>query len=165
MRWPYWVLAGLLPMVPDFDAFSTASYGSPWGHRGVTHSLVFALWLGALAASLTFRYLRTDFWFLTAVFFAAIASHGLLDALTRGGEKIPFFWPSAVRLGNWGPMPVPDIAMDLPNPWRSRAVRAELLWVWLPTALVVGAVMGYRWSRSARRAAFTSPPPSAHPSR
>ncbi len=148
LRWPYWVLAGVLPMVPDLDAFSSAPYGSVWGHRGITHSLLFALWLGALAASLTYRYLRSDFWFLSAVFFAVLASHGLLDALTRGGEKIPFFWPSPVRGGNWGPMPVPDIAMDLPDPRRSRAVRAELLWVWLPTTLVVGFVMLYRRRRS-----------------
>jgi inner membrane protein len=114
--------------------------------------LVFALWLGALAASLTYRYLRANFWFLTAVFFAATASHGLLDALTRGGAAIPFFWPSAARYGNWGPMPVPDIAMEWPDPRRSRAVRAELLWVWLPTAVVVGVVMAYRFWRRARSA-------------
>jgi inner membrane protein len=156
MRWPYWVLAALLPMVPDLDAFSLAPSNSPWGHRGLTHSLLFALWLGALAASLTFRYLRTSFAWLTAVFFAITASHGLLDALTRGGEAIPFFWPSTARYGSWGPMPLPDIALELPDPRRSRALRSEMLWVWLPTALVVGLVMVYRLHKRARLARRSS---------
>jgi inner membrane protein len=144
MRWPFWVLAALLPMVPDLDVVSTYPSKSPWGHRGFTHSLVFALWLGALAASLTFRYLRTSFGWPTAVFFVVTASHGLLDALTRAGEAIPFFWPSTTRYGSWGPMPLPDIAFEWPDPRRSRALRSEMLWVWLPTAGVVALVMAYR---------------------
>ena len=52
-------LAALLAVFPDFDAFSSAAYGArpAAGHRGITHSLVFALWLAFLAASLTFRLL------------------------------------------------------------------------------------------------------------
>src|SRR5947209_19027247 len=86
----FWLLAGLLPVVPDFDAFSPAHYGSPWGHRGFTHSLPFALGLGLAAAGLTFRYFRVRFWPLFGLFFAAAASHGVLDALTTGGFGIPF---------------------------------------------------------------------------
>jgi inner membrane protein len=151
MSWPYWVCAALLPVVPDLDAFSTAPSNSPWGHRGFTHSLLFSLWLGALAASLTFRRLRVNFGWLTAVFFVVTASHGLLDALTRGGEAIPFFWPSAVRHGSWGPMPLPDIALELPDPRRSRALRSEMLWVWLPTAVVVAVVAACRLTARRRR--------------
>jgi hypothetical protein len=69
-----------------------------------------------------------------------VASHGLLDAITRGGEGIPFFWPLAGRYGNWGLIPLSDIAWELPDPRHSRAVRAELLWLWLPTAIAAGAV-------------------------
>ena len=91
--WPYWGLATLLPLVPDLDAFSTAAYGPLLGHRGLTHSLAFALVVSVLAASATFRYFRANWWSLTGTFFAIIASHGLLDAMTRGGGTIPFFWP------------------------------------------------------------------------
>ena len=57
-RWLYWTVAALLAVFPDFDAFSSAAYGAILGHRGFTHSLVFALWLAFLAASLTFRLVR-----------------------------------------------------------------------------------------------------------
>src|SRR5262245_55008581 len=93
MRWLYWILAALLAVFPDFDAFSSAAYGAVLGHRGFTHSLVFSLWLAMLAASLTSRHFQGNLWALSGVFFLALASHGLLDALTRGGMPIPFFWP------------------------------------------------------------------------
>ena len=51
MPWLYWGLAAILPTVPDLDVFSPAAYGSPLGHRGITHSLVFALLLSVVAAS------------------------------------------------------------------------------------------------------------------
>jgi inner membrane protein len=151
-RWLYWALAGLLAVFPDFDAFSSAAYGALLGHRGVTHSLVFALWLGFLTASLTFRYLRGNLWALTGVYFLATASHGVLDALTRGGMAILFFWPlTEERYGNWGPIPVSDLAFEIPDPRRSRALRSELLWVWLPTGVFVVVVAIGRYVRRVRQ--------------
>jgi inner membrane protein len=144
MPWTSWGLVIVLPMIPDLDVLSTANYGSPLGHRGITHSLVFAAVLSIVAAGATFRRFRVGWWSLAALFFAIIASHGLLDALTKGGEGIPFFWPFGGRYGNWGPLPVSDIAFDLPDPRYSRAVSAELLWVWLPTLVVVGLMEVYR---------------------
>src|SRR5690242_17367474 len=52
----FWALAGLLPVVPDFDTFALTPYGSIWGHRGFTHSLLFAAAVALPAAALTFRY-------------------------------------------------------------------------------------------------------------
>jgi inner membrane protein len=144
MPWAFWSLAAVLPIIPDLDVFSTAAYGSPLGHRGITHSLLFALSLGIVAAGTTFRCFRVRWWSLMLLFFAIIASHGLLDALTYGGEGIPFFWPLGGRYGNWGLIPLSDIAFDLPDPRHSRAVCGELLWVWLPTIVVVGLTMLYR---------------------
>lgn len=150
-RWLYWLLAGFLAAAPDLDAFSTATYGALLGHRGITHTLVFALWLGFLTASLTFRPLRANLWVLTGVFFLATASHGLLDALTRGGMSVPFFWPvTDQRYGNWGPIPVSDLAFEIPDPRESRALHSELWWVWLPTAVFVGTLALYRFVSAAR---------------
>jgi membrane-bound metal-dependent hydrolase YbcI (DUF457 family) len=92
----------------------------------------------------TFRWFRVNWWSLAALFVLMIASHGVLDALTRGGENVPFFWPLEGRYGNWGLIPVSDMALELPDPWKSRALRSEMLWIWAPIALVVGAVMAYR---------------------
>ena len=150
-RWLYWTVAALLAVFPDFDAFSSAAYGALLGHRGFTHSLVFALWLALLAASLTFRHVRGSFWALTGIFFLAAASHGLLDAFTRGGVAIPFFWPvTAERYGNWGPIPVSDLGFEIPDPRRSRALRSELVWVWVPTAVFVAVVVAWRRVRRGR---------------
>jgi inner membrane protein len=149
MPWAYWGLATLLPIVPDLDVFSIYAYGNLLGHRGITHSLLFALLLSVIVTAATFRWFRVRWWTLAILFFAIIASHDLLDAMTRGGENIPFFWPFGGRYGNWGPLPVSDISLDLPDPRHSRAIRAELLWVWLPMAVVVGLTMLYRrWRRS-----------------
>jgi len=150
MPWAYWGLAAVLPIIPDLDVFSSAAYGTWLGHRGVTHSLVFALLLGVITAGVAFRYFRVRWWSLSALFFVIIASHGLLDALTWGGEGIPFFWPLEGRYGNWGLLPLSDVPLDLPDPRYSRSIRSELLWVWLPTGLLVGLAMAYRrWKRDA----------------
>ena len=149
----FWILAALLPMVPDFDAFWIRPYSSILGHRGFTHSLGFALVLGLLVAVLTYRYLRAPFWDLLGFFFVIIASHGILDAFTNGGYGIPLFWPfSSARYGPWGPIQVSDIGFELPNPRKSRTVQTELLWIWLPTAVLVVGVEIYRhWRRRKAR--------------
>jgi inner membrane protein len=160
-RWLYWLLAALLAVFPDFDVFSSAVYGTLLGHRGITHSLIFAAWLAFLTASLSFRPLRGNLWALTGIFFLAAGSHGLLDALTRGGESIPFFWPATgERYGNWGPIPVSDLALEVPDPRRSRALRSELLWVWLPTGAFVGSLWIARWARRFKK---PSKPPAGSP--
>lgn len=135
-------------MIPDFDAFSTASYGTALGHRGFTHSFVFALGIGLLAAGLTFKHFKMRFWWLACFFFAITASHGVLDAFTSGGYGILWLWPfSTARFGPWGPIPVADIGFEWPSPWASQAVRFELMWVWLPTSLVVVVVFLVRMIR------------------
>ena len=160
-RWLYSAVAVALAVVPDLDSFSSAVYGSILGHRGFTHSLAFALWTGLLAASLCFRFLGTSFWLLSAIFFAVIASHGLLDAMTRGGADIPFFWPAGdERYGNWGPLPVSDLGFQLPDPRRSRALRSELLWAWLPTTLLVVALAIYRHIRRRKMGRPPAPAPT-----
>lgn len=152
--WLYFTVAAFLAVAPDGDVFSRAVYGAPLGHRGFTHSLLFALWAAFLAASLTFRILRANLWALTAVYFAAMASHGLLDAMTRGGADVLFFWPVASsRFGNWGPIPVADLGFELPDPRRSRALRSELLWVWLPVAVWTAIMVAYRVIKGRRRQA------------
>jgi len=149
--WLFCSLTGFLPIIPDFDVFSSAAYGTTFGHRGFTHSFVFALAIGALAASATFNYFRVRFWVLALFFFAVTASHGILDAFTTGGYGILWLWPfSDTRFGPWGPIKVADIGFEWPNPWVSRSVRSELLWVWLPTALIVGAITGWRIARKSR---------------
>jgi inner membrane protein len=147
MAWPYWCLAATLPVLPDLDSFSLSSSNSVWGHRGFTHSLAFALAAGLLSAALTGWYLRVGFWRLTLVFFLVTASHPLLDMLTRAGSGVALWWPfSDERIGSeaWGFIPLADFAMTWPDPHRSRALQAELLYVWLPLALAVAPTLFVR---------------------
>jgi inner membrane protein len=147
MPWAYWGTAALLACAPDGDVFSSAQYGTLMGHRGITHSLLFAAALSLPVAAVAYRRFGMRWWALAGLLFAIVASHGLLDAMTRGGASIPFFWPLEGRYGNWGPMHVSDIAVQLPDPRTSRAIRSELLWVWLPLTVLMTALSGYRWLR------------------
>jgi inner membrane protein len=151
LPWLFWFLTLFLPIAPDLDVFSNKPYGSLWGHRGFTHSLSFALALGLFTAALTFRYFNVRFWVLAGFFFLITASHGLLDAFTDGGFGIPFFWPfHDHRFGPWGPIRVQDIGFELPDPRVSNSIRTELLWVWLPTGLLLAGVLTYRRLRHSR---------------
>ena len=54
----FWALAVLLSVSPDFDVVGFAmgiEYGDFLGHRGFTHSFVFAILCGSLAAALLVR--------------------------------------------------------------------------------------------------------------
>jgi len=84
-----------LSVLPDVDfvAFMVGiPYRHPFGHRGMTHSLLFAALIG-LVVALGLR-LRRQPVLLDAVLAAlVVASHGVLDAMTTGGLGVEFFWP------------------------------------------------------------------------
>lgn len=84
-----------LSVLPDADfvAFMVGiPYPHPFGHRGMTHSLLFAVFVGlfvALGLRLRRRPVLLDALLATLV----VASHGVLDAMTTGGLGVEFFWP------------------------------------------------------------------------
>ncbi len=144
----YWVLGALLAALPDMDVVAFA-IGIPQdallGHRGITHSLVFAAVVGGVAAWIAFPQAagaaRRRLW---AFFFLAMASHGVLDAMTDGGHGIAFFAPfsEARYFFPWRPILVSPIGV---RPFFSRLGAAvlgnELVWIWLPAAVLVAAAM------------------------
>lgn len=80
-------------ILPDFDIVGFRlgiPYLHPLGHRGFTHSIVFAI-LWSLFLMVTFGRKYKIIWFL--VVFLSILSHGLLDACTSGGKGVGFFIP------------------------------------------------------------------------
>jgi inner membrane protein len=152
--WPFWILVAALPAVPDLDTLGLGRANSIWGHRGFTHSLGFALALGLTATVVVGWHLRMSFWRLAVLFSVIAASHGLLDLLTTAGNGVALWWPiSDERLGPFGPIPVADLSVDWPDPQRSRAVRWELLYLWIPCAALVVVVMLWRrgWGRRAKK--------------
>ena len=110
-----WAFAGLsaLALLPDADvvAFRLGiPYSAPWGHRGASHSLVFAALL-ALGIALTVRSTGGRGARAGLFAFLALGSHGLLDALTDGGLGAALLWPySDARLFSpLRPLPVAPI--------------------------------------------------------
>lgn len=87
------IAAIISTMLPDLDVLGFKfgiSYSHPLGHRGFTHSILFAL-LWAIILMYTFGKINKRNWFL--VIFLATLSHGILDAMTSGGEGVGFFIP------------------------------------------------------------------------
>jgi inner membrane protein len=151
------VAGALLAMLPDLDVIGFhygIAYAESWGHRGATHSLLFAALVASLM-TLRHRVLHsgsaTTFWFL----FAAMGSHGLLDTLTNGGLGIELAWPwSDVRyFAPWQVIEVSPIILTAFFSARGWAVlQSELVWVGLPCVLlmVVTASLRSAWARRQR---------------
>jgi inner membrane protein len=93
-----WVIGAMCSGLPDIDVIGFRfgiRYGDFWGHRGFTHSIVFAAIVATAALVLGFfreSPVSTRLRILT-YFFLAAASHGLLDAMTNGGLGVAFFSP------------------------------------------------------------------------
>jgi len=158
-RDPWWTgpfVAGCLSMLPDADVLLMPwnAYGDPWGHRGMTHSLAFAVVIGALAALVIHRRVTFPGGFigLAATLAVVTASHGLLDALTDGGLGVAFFAPfDATRYFlPVRPIPVSPITTDLTHPGLASVLAVELLLLW-PLALVLATARRPtpRWFRFA----------------
>ena len=138
------LLAGVgASVLPDLDSLGLdlgIPYGHMLGHRGFSHSILFALLL-AVGAALLYRTLRSSRSAAFAVVFISCASHGLLDALTSGGLGVAFLSP----LSNhryflpWRPIAVSPLDVDrFFSNWGFRVLRSEVVCVWLPCALLAG---------------------------
>ena len=140
-----WVGGALCAVIPDLDVVGFrfgVRYGDFWGHRGFTHSLVFAALLASAVLPLVFRQAipglnRIALW---TYLFLATASHGLLDAMTDGGLGVAFFSPfnTSRYFLPWTPIRVSPIGITRFFSYRGLAViQSELLYIWLPSALLL----------------------------
>ncbi len=87
------LIAILSTILPDFDVIGFKfgiPYTHPLGHRGFTHSIIFAV-LWALILMFTIGKKNKLMWFL--VIFLSTLSHGILDAMTSGGRGVGFLIP------------------------------------------------------------------------
>jgi inner membrane protein len=143
-----WVVGALCSIIPDLDVIGFRfgiGYGDFWGHRGFTHSLLFSALLAGAVVILGFRSgLPTlSRLALGMYFFMATASHGLLDAMTDGGLGVAFFSPfdNHRYFLPWTPIRVSPIGAGRFFTHRGLEVlQSELLWIWLPAALLALSV-------------------------
>ncbi len=145
------IACALLAVLPDFDGlfFGRIPYAHLFGHRGVTHSLLFALVCGVTAAWLC---KRSALWLHAAVFTAVTASHGLLDACTSGGLGVAFFAPFDSTRYFFAHRPIPVSPMSIQGLLTERGVRVatgELMLLWTFAASIWLWDRGTPWRRSA----------------
>lgn len=138
-------LGAVCTIVPDFDVIGFAfgvSYRDVLGHRGFTHSLLFAAILSGILTQV-FLSNREDastpasFVFL----FLCTASHGLFDAMTSGGLGVAFFAPfdDTRYFLPWRPIRVSPIGLGFFSQRGAMVFLSEIVWMWIPL-LFVGAI-------------------------
>src|ERR1700751_1253162 len=97
--WKLWIMGIICSMIPDADTIGFRfgiPYKSMWGHRGFSHSIVFAILLALLILFLFYRDIKPfkkEWYLLLFYFFLATISHPILDAMTNGGLGVAFFAP------------------------------------------------------------------------
>ena len=143
-----WLAAILCSTVPDLDCLGFSfgiRYGDLLGHRGLTHSLPFAM----VAAAMLLLVVRDvpifsgRWWRLWAFLSLIGASHGILDAMTDGGLGVAFFSPfsNARYFLPWRPLRVSPIGLTaFASRWGLSVLRSEVVWVWAPLGAAVLAV-------------------------
>lgn len=138
--WHFWALGLVCSTLPDIDVIGFrfgVHYGDLWGHRGMTHSLLFAGIMAAIAGTL--MYPSPDRRRLMFLFFLIAASHGVLDAVTTGGLGVAFFSPFDPHryFFPWRPIRVSPIGMSRFFSARGITVlKSEFTWICLPAAAV-----------------------------
>jgi inner membrane protein len=139
----FYGVSAALSLAPDLDVVAFRfgiPYGSRFGHRGFSHSLCCAALLSFLVAALGSSYLGVPWWLLASFAWVVVVVHSLLDALTDGGMGIAFFAPFDDRryFLPCRPVRLSPIGLAVFSRWGLRALLSEVVWIWLPLAILVG---------------------------
>lgn len=139
---PRLLAAGVVASIlPDLDVLAFRlgiPYSNALGHRGISHSLFFALLIALLGTGYARKLNappRTVFLFLLV----SGASHGLLDMLTDGGLGVALWWPFSDQryFAPWQPIHASPLSLHrLLTPDGMSVLLSEIEWVWLPALLV-----------------------------
>ncbi len=143
----FWILSILCSSLPDADVigyrwFYISSY-ELFGHRGFFHSPVFAILLSIVIVCIFYRKeacFSNRWWKYFLYFFLLTASHGLLDALTNGGNGIALLSPFTNEryFFPWTPIEVSPLSIKGFLSQRGFTVlKSELVWLWVPCLLIV----------------------------
>ncbi|AXG70498.1 inner membrane protein YbcI [Kordia sp. SMS9] len=128
-------------VIPDADVIMFNfgySYAHPLGHRGFTHSIVFAFLLAFLIRIIFYR--KVKFFSklgikLFIVFLVATLSHSLLDACTNGGKGVGFFIPfdNTRHFFSWRPILVSPLGVGrFFSEYGVRVLQNEAFYIGIP---------------------------------
>lgn len=159
------VLLGMTcSIVPDLDVvgfYFGIQYDDLWGHRGMTHSLLFAGLLSAALTAMWFRQkARTAQVQIFAYLFLCTALHGVLDAMTDGGLGVAFFSPFDTSRYFFAARPIAVSPIGISAFFSEDAFRvlaSEVTWIWLPTIAVFSLIRWLEYVRSAQPAVKPTP--------
>lgn len=144
------LLAGVvLSMLPDADVLAFkfgVAYGNQFGHRGFTHSLLFAFLMPTLAL-LFYRWFKANPVKTWLFLFISLLSHSLLDSVTTGGKGVGWLWPWSDErfFAPWQVIRVAPFSLEkYLTPAGHAVIMSELLWVWLPGAILMTGMIALR---------------------
>ena len=126
-------------LLPDLDVitFGKIPYSHPFGHRGFTHSILFAIiW----ATILAFVFTKTKRVLFFVVILFSTLSHGILDALTTGGKGVGFLIPfyNERFFFPWKVIKVSPIGIsEFFSSWGMRVILSELKYIGIPCLIVL----------------------------
>jgi inner membrane protein len=137
--WRFWTVLAGSAVLPDADVIGFAlgiGYGDLLGHRGLSHSLLFAAAWSLTVVLWEYRQVTKGskaWWTSLGLFFVATASHGALDAMTNGGFGVAFFSPFDTPLTFLAVATDPSFAYRrgaiLQWPWCSGDKQARRCWL------------------------------------
>jgi inner membrane protein len=135
-------LGALCSALPDLDVIGLyfgIQYSDVWGHRGMTHSVVFAALLAGILVGVWYRSRpAAGMAGLFLYFFLCTASHGVLDAMTNGGLGVAFFSPFDTTRYFFPLRPVlvsPIGVSEFFTEYGVRILASEAIWIWVPSCL------------------------------
>jgi inner membrane protein len=142
----FWLLSIVCSILPDADALLFrfgVPYGNMFGHRGFSHSVLFAILAGLVVVVLGFPEIRSNaknWWAFFSYFSLLGISHGILDAMTNGGLGVGFFIPfnSTRYFLPFRPIAVSPLGLrGLLSERGLHVMISEAFWIWLPAVIIV----------------------------
>lgn len=143
INWKFWLIGIVCSIIPDADVIGFKfgiAYQSFWGHRGFTHSFVFAIMLGLFCAFIFYSKAisKLERLILFIYFSLCTASHSILDAMTSGGKGVAFFSPfnDSRYFLPWRPIKVSPIGIEnFLSDWGLKVILSEFIWIGIPCIL------------------------------
>ena len=137
----FWILTAICAMLPDEDAVSFAfgvRYESMFGHRGITHSILFAVIVGISVSVLFYSHSDLPKWKLALYFALVTATHPFLDMFTNGGLGVALLAPFSDErfIFPWRPIEVSPIGMSFFSDRGFGVIASEMIWIWIPSAII-----------------------------
>lgn len=145
------ILGILCSIFPDADIISFR-FGIPyegfWGHRGMTHSILFGLLFGVLIMLLFhWKSIVKNKTVLALYYSFCTISHGILDGMTTGGRGIAFFSPFDTEryFLPFRKIQVSPIgASRFFSEWGLEVIRSEAFWIGIPSLVFIVVMLAIR---------------------